>query len=269
MGSVIRGSLNVVLRGLEAEQFRKLYSSGREGGFLSFDGNEWVLSRVKIDSKKKWEEYLRIVEELSKNGLPAEYDRAKKEALIYKINEFFSDASDRRKFFTKPNQEGENEIRFNSKVEHYEYLSNFFNTLVLNDRDEVFPSVEALYHNEIIYYTSGGAVGLEDKMAPPTKIKKLGDRAIKEWLRDPSHNKKILVRAADEILRRAEISKYSLNPKLAELLKDTKDAKLVEQSTTSLYFGSFKEEETGKEMGKNRLGEILAEVREYLNQKGS
>lgn len=268
MASVIRGSLNAVLRSLEAEQFRKLYSDGMGGGFLSFDGEEWVLSHVKIDRKKKLEEYLKIMEELSKNGLPEEYSRVQKEALIFKINEFFTEASDRRRFFTKPNQEGENEIRFNSKVEHYEYLSNFFNTLVLNDRDEVFPSVEALYHNEIIYYTSGGAAALEDKMEDPIKIKKKGDSAKKEWLLDPLHKKNDLAKKADETLKQAEFSKYTLNPKLAERLVETGDAKLVEESTTSLYFGSHKDE-TGKEMGRNRLGEILTEVRTFLNQRSS
>jgi ribA/ribD-fused uncharacterized protein len=70
--------------------------------------------------------------------------------------------------------------------------------------------------------------------------------------------------AKDEIMRRALTAKFTQHPKLRELLLSTGDAELVEHTRNDSYWA-----DGGDGSGRNRLGELLMEVREELRREAS
>lgn len=68
----------------------------------------------------------------------------------------------------------------------------------------------------------------------------------------------------DDIIREAVSAKFSQHETLQTLLLETGDAKLIEHTTNDSYWG-----DGGDGSGKNRLGEILMEVREQLREGAS
>ena len=65
----------------------------------------------------------------------------------------------------------------------------------------------------------------------------------------------------DEIMREALRAKFTQNPQLRSLLLGTESAVLVEHTTNDSYWG-----DNGDGSGKNRLGELLMELREDLRR---
>ena len=65
----------------------------------------------------------------------------------------------------------------------------------------------------------------------------------------------------DEIMREALRAKFTQNPQLRSLLLGTESAVLVEHTTNDCYWG-----DNGDGSGKNRLGELLMELREDLRR---
>ena len=67
------------------------------------------------------------------------------------------------------------------------------------------------------------------------------------------------LQARDDIMRRALHAKFTQHPALAELLLGTGDAVIVEHTGNDSYWG-----DGGDGSGRNRLGELLMELREQL-----
>ncbi|EGK11034.1 NADAR family protein [Kroppenstedtia eburnea] len=66
----------------------------------------------------------------------------------------------------------------------------------------------------------------------------------------------------DRIMREAVVAKFTQHPDLGQVLLGTEDAVLVEHTANDRYWG-----DGGDGSGKNRLGEILMEVREQLRRE--
>ena len=65
--------------------------------------------------------------------------------------------------------------------------------------------------------------------------------------------------AKDDIMREALLAKFTQHPALSSLLLETGDAELVEHTTNDRYWG-----DGGDGRGKNRLGQLLMELRTKL-----
>jgi ribA/ribD-fused uncharacterized protein len=68
----------------------------------------------------------------------------------------------------------------------------------------------------------------------------------------------------DDIMREALKAKFTQHPDLKALLLSTEDAVLVEHTRNDSYWA-----DAGDGSGKNRLGELLMELREQLRNEGS
>ncbi|MCA9178970.1 MAG: NADAR family protein [Planctomycetales bacterium] len=66
----------------------------------------------------------------------------------------------------------------------------------------------------------------------------------------------------DNVMRDAVLAKFMQHPELRELLLGTGEAKLVEHTSNDSYWG-----DGGDGSGKNRLGQILMEVRARLREQ--
>jgi ribA/ribD-fused uncharacterized protein len=66
----------------------------------------------------------------------------------------------------------------------------------------------------------------------------------------------------DEVMRRAVLAKFEANAEIRKILLDTGDAEIVENAPKDYYWGCGADGS-----GKNRLGEILMEVRKELREK--
>ncbi len=66
----------------------------------------------------------------------------------------------------------------------------------------------------------------------------------------------------DQVMRKAVWAKFTQHPKLRQLLIDTKDAHIAENSPRDSYWGLGQDGD-----GENMLGQILAEVRAFLSGK--
>lgn len=71
-------------------------------------------------------------------------------------------------------------------------------------------------------------------------------------------------RVKDEIMREALRAKFRQHPSLESLLLSTADAALVEHTTKDRYWG-----DGGDGSGRNRLGQLLMELREQLRRAAS
>jgi ribA/ribD-fused uncharacterized protein len=66
----------------------------------------------------------------------------------------------------------------------------------------------------------------------------------------------------DNVMREAVMQKFTQHPDLKEILLSTGTAKLVEHTKNDSYWG-----DGGNGSGKNKLGQILMEVREKLREE--
>jgi ribA/ribD-fused uncharacterized protein len=68
----------------------------------------------------------------------------------------------------------------------------------------------------------------------------------------------------DSIMKKAVLKKFQLHDNIREILLDTGDQEIVENSPTDYYWGCGKDR-----TGKNKLGQILQEVREILRNQSA
>jgi ribA/ribD-fused uncharacterized protein len=66
----------------------------------------------------------------------------------------------------------------------------------------------------------------------------------------------------DHVMFRAVLCKFHTHPEIREILLSTGDAEIIEQTTNDYYWGCGSDG-----TGKNRLGQILMEVREILRKE--
>lgn len=154
-------------------------------------------------------------------------------------------------------------IKFCSPRGEYGFLSNFsyhsFET-------EEFSAKSCSYYKVVWktsehYYQAMKFVGTDWQYSKrvrlantPSEAARLGrDRSYPLRL-DWEHVKEI-------IMRRALMAKFIQNPEIKKALIDTGNATLVEHRKADSYWG-----DGGNGTGKNRLGIILMEVRDYLKE---
>lgn len=146
----------------------------------------------------------------------------------------------------------------------FRFLSHFHPSSILID-GEVWPTVEHYYQAQKSFEpayrqairdaaTPGRAKRLA---APPDAPRRV---SAQSWFRKNSasprfdwHEVKL------EIMRRADLAKFTQNIDLAEWLLATGDAELVEDSSSEPYWGIGPDEK-----GQNWAGRVLMEVREKL-----
>lgn len=69
-------------------------------------------------------------------------------------------------------------------------------------------------------------------------------------------------RVKDSVMYEAVKAKFTQHPELQELLLSTEDAKLIEHTANDDYWG-----DGGNGKGKNKLGQILMQIRNELSKK--
>lgn len=82
------------------------------------------------------------------------------------------------------------------------------------------------------------------------------EQRVQPWIRSDWHSVK------DEVMKKALLYKFSQNKDLRKLLLDTEDKKLIEHTANDSYWG-----DGGDGSGRNKLGELLMEVRDVLRPK--
>lgn len=134
------------------------------------------------------------------------------------------------------------------------HFSNFSRHAIVLDGKH-WPTVEH-------YYQAQKYVGIDETYAEA--IRKVGTPGeAKSMSRDPKHppnpNWDLI---KDDIMRRAIWAKFTQHPSLKQLLLDTGNAILVEDSPKDYHWGCGKDG-----TGINMLGKILVETREKLRQQ--
>ena len=142
-------------------------------------------------------------------------------------------------------------IKFYSNRERYACLSNFAPyPFELDGR--VWPTVEHYFQAQKF---PGSPYQEEIRSAAmPTKAKQLG-RSRAHPLRADWE------RVKEEVMRRAVLQKFESRAELREVLLGTGDEELVEAAPRDYYWGCG-----ASGTGRNRLGQILMEVREALRK---
>jgi ribA/ribD-fused uncharacterized protein len=147
--------------------------------------------------------------------------------------------------------EGGGPVEFNSKSASYNELSNFHKAKFLLDGKE-WPTVEHYFHAQK-FPTSPEYQEKIRGASEPTRAKTFG--ASKEF---PLRNDWETYR--EEVMRKALKAKFEQNPNLKQLLVSTTGRPLVED-TSDAYWGQGRNKK-----GKNRLGLLLMELRDTLQQ---
>jgi len=165
----------------------------------------------------------------------------------------------------QPNIPADNQILFFRRDrECYRFLSNFYPAPVLID-GETWPTVEHYYlaqksdHPEYRDQIRAAASPGHAKRlgADPSLPKK---RSAQSWFRrNAAAMRPDWQEVKLEVMRTAVAAKFLQNPELAQRLRDTGTAQLVEDSANDAYWGSGKTKD-----GLNWLGRILMEVRSRL-----
>lgn len=149
-------------------------------------------------------------------------------------------------------------IGFYSK---HSFLSNFFPCKLVINGQRFVNSEQAYQYNKALICNRDDIAKSVKECTIPKKIKRFGDKAdpLPEW-----EEKK------EEVMKCILIGKFSQNEQLREKLIRTDNAQLLE-CTSNRYWGTgwrFEAEGWKKGLtfpGRNRLGVLLAEVRELLN----
>lgn len=142
----------------------------------------------------------------------------------------------------------------------YSFLSNFYPAKLVINGQRFISSEQAYQYNKALMCHRDDIAKAVKGCTDPKKIKRFGDKAetTPEW-----ENKKC------EIMKCILIGKFSQNKELKDKLLRTGSLPLLE-CTTNLYWGTgwkFESEGWSKRTaypGRNKLGELLGEVRELL-----
>jgi len=145
-----------------------------------------------------------------------------------------------------------NTIYFYSKIQGYTWLSNFSNHAFTLDGVE-WPTVEHYFQaKKFMDEEDAEYVEIIRTCGTPGKAKQLG-RSVAHKLRDDWEE------AKEKIMRDALVAKFTQHTDLRAKLIATGSQRLVERSDADAYWGDGKHGH-----GKNRLGHLLMEVRDYL-----
>jgi N-glycosidase YbiA len=145
-------------------------------------------------------------------------------------------------------------ISFYRVNEPYGCFSNFSPHPIVLDGKE-WPTTEHYFQAQK-FVTTAPDYAEKIRLAPsPMKAAQWG-RSRKAPLRSDWESVK------DDVMRRAVYAKFKSHPEIRDVLLATGEEKIVELTTTDMYWG------VGSDgTGKNRLGIILMEVRERLRQE--
>jgi ribA/ribD-fused uncharacterized protein len=140
-------------------------------------------------------------------------------------------------------------IQFYRVNEPYGEFSNFSpHPIEMSGR--TWPTVEHYFQAQKFYGTEHEeAIRLAKSPMVAARMGRSRERPLREdW-----------ERVKDEVMREALQAKFSQHPNLRSLLLKTDDALLIEHTKNDAYWG-----DGGDGRGKNRLGELLMELREHL-----
>ncbi|MCB1204519.1 MAG: NADAR family protein [Verrucomicrobiae bacterium] len=145
------------------------------------------------------------------------------------------------------------EIRFYSKSPDYAWLSNFAEHGGFSLGGRAWRSVEHFYQAQ--KFEDSEMQRRIQAAETPLKARKIAS------------NREMSPRADWEAIKEGVMkeglrAKFGQNRRLRKLLLDTGEAQLVHVSSSDLFWGRNEAEE-----GQNRLGELLAEVREELRRE--
>ena len=143
-------------------------------------------------------------------------------------------------------------ITFYSQRFAYGEFSNFSEHPFRLD-DERWPTSEHYFQAQ--KFVGTGMYELIRKAKSPSIAAQLG-RSRKVKLRPDWENVK------DDVMRTAVSAKFGAHPELRELLLRTGDAMLVEKTKSDYYWGCG-----SSGTGKNRLGQVLMELRAHLRSR--
>lgn len=152
----------------------------------------------------------------------------------------------------------ENSIVFKKNNEDYGYFSNMSSTFSLSVNDLKIPTIEALYQSlKFVDYIDIQKEILVQKSPMAIKYKA---RKYQKFIRKDWENIKI------EVMEFCLRIKIYENPKFANLLLETRNMSIVENSNVDSFWGAkFVENYL---IGDNQLGELLMKLRdELLNNK--
>lgn len=239
------GSLHSVLEKIDY-QYSTLFSS--KGGFLYFNGRQWLINKKPIPSGSRGcEAYSQMMTEIVKSGLE---DIPRPEDFIMVMNSKWMKCLE--KMSPEP-EEGNSEILFNSKKQHYQWLSNFFTTLIFDPSvSRVYSSVEQAYQSKKFRALSAAGGGDAVDSTPGSglqasdlvKLKKAGRKLI-----DTEERTFDKV----EVMRSLIRLKFTQNRELAQLLVNSHPYPLKEATSDQFWGGEG-----------NHLGIILMEMRANL-----
>jgi ribA/ribD-fused uncharacterized protein len=141
-------------------------------------------------------------------------------------------------------------IEFNSKSEAFSELSNFYGApFTINDK--TYPTVEHFFQSQKF----PGDPVLQEKIRAaktPVGAKRMGQAKSEHFRPDWDEIKETVMM---EGLR----AKFTQNPQLADLLRSTGTAMLIEKMPRDSYWGSGP-----NGCGRNRMGRLLEQVRKEI-----
>jgi ribA/ribD-fused uncharacterized protein len=160
-------------------------------------------------------------------------------------------------------------LYFGRDRETFGFLSHFHPSPIVLD-GETWPTVEHYYQTQKSFdpayrdaIRASTSPGRAKRLAAPPKAPRRV--SAQSWFRRHGvlprpdwHEAKL------DIMRRADLAKFTQNPALAELLLATGDAELVEDSPTEPFWGIGPDGQ-----GLNWAGRVIMEVREELQRRRS
>lgn len=145
-------------------------------------------------------------------------------------------------------------IRFYSTADAYGEFSNFA-AFPIRLADKTWRTSEHYFQAQKFVGTDDAHAEAIRKTASPMQAARMG-RDRKKKLRRDWESAKV------SIMRNAVRAKFEQHPTLADLLRATREAKLIEHTENDNYWG-----DGGDGSGKNMLGRLLMEIRAELTAK--
>ncbi|UXI67933.1 NADAR family protein [Tahibacter amnicola] len=142
-------------------------------------------------------------------------------------------------------------IRFYRTTDDYGEFSNFARYSIFVDGKR-WPTSEH-YFQAMKFHDEASRNEIRRASTPAQAAEKGRDR--KRKLRNDWESVK------DEVMRKALIAKFTQHDELRQLLLDTGDAWLIEHTANDSYWG-----DGGDGSGKNKLGQLLMQVRDQIRK---
>lgn len=143
------------------------------------------------------------------------------------------------------------DIRFYSVKGEYGYMSNFA-PYPFQLEGKTWPTVEHYFQAK--KFAGSAHESVIQKAQTPMEAARMGRDRSKPLRKDWE-------RVKDGIMREAVTAKFAQHPDIAMALILTAPAKLVEHTAWDAYWG-----DGGDGSGRNRLGRILMQIRDEMNQ---